>query len=220
MKSLILFLITTTTVFSQVGINTTTPTETLDVNGSLRIRTTETAIEPETISSGVLAVENEVVKTISSKDILESAIPGIAKGTFSSTGTINISLLSGNTIIPFDMEDIDSGNEFDTATSTFTAAQDGIYEVNVQIVVEATLSAATSLGVRILKNNTLLHENSFANVKVLSINVTPPTRQLNTIISLEQGDTIHFEIKADIALGSVNLVGASSKNFFSIVQIR
>lgn len=38
MKKLILSLLFTIPTFSQVGIGTTTPTETLDVNGSLRVR--------------------------------------------------------------------------------------------------------------------------------------------------------------------------------------
>lgn len=72
----------------------------------------------------------------------------------------------------------------------------------------------------ILKNGTAICRNSFANIGVFGVNVTPPVRQTSTLVALNVGDTIQFQIEGSIALGSVDLLGSSEDSSFSIYQIR
>lgn len=64
MKKLI-FLLIPAIAFGQVGINTTTPTATLDVNGNMRIRTIQTGNENDSI----LVTNNGFIKKISISSI-------------------------------------------------------------------------------------------------------------------------------------------------------
>lgn len=222
MKLLLPLILFCLPIFSQVGIGTTEPTETLDVNGTLRLRTVDSPINLSDVEANILVTENSVVKRMSSRDVISRALTSAVKGTcdFSSPTPIEISLGGGSGILPFNIEEFDINEEFDTTSHSYLAKQSGIYEIIVQIEMDATIGVATQLGVRIIKNGTLIHKSSCANVNVLGFNVTPPLRQLKTVIALNTGDTIYFEVEGDIALGSINLAGNSSSNFFSIMQVR
>ena len=112
------------------------------------------------------------------------------------------------------------GGEYDTSTYTYTATDAGIFEIYVQIEADATIGIATNFGVKIMHNGVVAQRNSFANVGVLGANVTPPLRSVQTLLQLNIGDTINFEVEGDIALGSVNLIGNDLDSFFTIHQVR
>jgi hypothetical protein len=54
-------------LFSQVGINTASPTETLDINGTLRVRNTPNGLPTDSL----LVIRNGVVKKISMSSITQ-----------------------------------------------------------------------------------------------------------------------------------------------------
>ena len=218
---LIGMLFLTVTAFSQVGVNTTNPLATLDINGNLAIRTVPVETNKDIAKDSLLVISSDgIVKTISANDVVNKGIPSIAKGNFSSSGGISISLLSGSSIIPFDNESFDLNDEYDTGTYTFTAKDDGIYQVYVQIETQTAIGIATNFGISIRHNGTTIATSNFANVGVLGVNVTPPFRNTSTFIEVAAGDTISFNLDGDIALGTVNLSGASFNSFFTINQIR
>lgn len=210
-------------MYSQVGIGTTNPTADLDVNGTLRIRTTNSNLNESAAKDSILVSDNlGNIARISSKKIIESYLKTFIKGNFSSSTNVGLSLVSNTAIIPFNTTEFDMNTEYNSTSSVFTAKQDGIYQIYVQIK-GSGLSVATSFGVQILKNGSVISQNSFANVgiSVLGIglvNVTPPLRNLQTLTQLTTGDTIQFNVTSN--LGTVTLIGNSEDCYFTINQVR
>lgn len=221
MKKITLYshLLATHFLFSQIGIETTSPTRTLDINGDLRIRTTEITNNESAAKDSILVVDNMGnSKRISSKTVVNSYLKTAIKGQFSSGSLVDLNLLSNRAKIPFNLTEFDSNSEFNTTTNTYVAKQDGIYSISAQIKANTTVGVATNFGIAITKNGTIINRNSFANISVLSINVTPPVRQVTTLVELDINDTIIFEIISDLA--SVSILGTSEDCFFTIQQIR
>ncbi|HBR53600.1 MAG TPA: hypothetical protein DEA82_05190 [Flavobacteriaceae bacterium] len=219
MKKILLFFMMGLPLYGQVGIGITEPIATLDINGTLNIRTIAHSSNTTITKEKILTSENGMVTSMTATEIVNEALPTAVKGSFSVSSGISLSLLTGSALIPFDQEDFDVSNEFDTTTHEFTATRDGIYEINSQIVLDATIGAATNLGLRLLKNGTVIHKQSFASVSLLGTNVSPPTRTVQTLLALQPGDVITFEIEGDIALGTIDIEGDSVLSFFTIQQI-
>lgn len=207
-------------VMGQVGINTTAPVSTLDVNGTLKVRSVPSESTIADVKDSILVVNQSWVKAISVNSVVDLALPSLVKAHFTGSGTVNISLATGAAVIPFDTEDFDLNDEFDTTTYTYTAKQDGYYNIHVQIEAGPTIAISTSFGVAILKNGSVVNRNEFANVGVLGVNVTPPIRDVQTLLQLDVGDTVSFNVVGSIAMGSVNLLQNYQDSFFSIEQIR
>jgi hypothetical protein len=207
-------------IIGQVGINTTAPVSTLDINGTLKVRSVATESNPLDVRDSILVVNQSWVKTISVTNIIDQALPSLVKAHFAGSGVVNLSLATGSQQIPFDTEDFDLNSEYDTSTFTFTAKQNGYYRVGVQIEADPTIAISSSFGVEVLKNSVVVNRNEFANIGVLGTNVTPPLRNVNTVLQLAMGDTITFNVVGTIAMGSVNLLQNFQDSFFSIEQIR
>ncbi|NND63489.1 MAG: hypothetical protein HKN48_09885 [Flavobacteriaceae bacterium] len=215
----LVFLISTG-IFAQVGIGTTAPTATLDIDGNLRVQSIPEEISVESVKDSVLIVNDGFVKTVSALDLVDKSLPTLVKGSFSGSGLVNLSLSTGTQTIPFDNEELDNNDEFDLTTYTFTAKQDGVYMVKVQIEADATIGIANKFGVMIVKNAIVENRSSYANIGVAGVNVTPPVRTTDTVVQLNTGETLSFQIEGDIALGSVDLLGDSEDSFFSIHQVK
>lgn len=221
LKLLSIALLVSISVHSQVGIGTTNPTASLDIDGNLRIRTVVPEPLPEMADDSLLVISRDgIVKTMSSKVVVDSALPSMAKGSFISSGLINVSLASGTQDIPFDDEEFDWNDEYNAITHTYTAKQEGVYLVAVQIKADATIGIASSFGVQIVKNGAVEVRNSFANVGVLGANITPPIRNVQTVIWLDAEDTLKFQLAGDTTLGTIALLGDNRDSYFTIHQIR
>jgi hypothetical protein len=223
MKKLVLlyFIFYLTPFFAQVGIDTTSPTASLDVNGNLRVRTLTSTPNNSAAKDSILVSDNlGNIKRVSSKTVIESHLKTFIKGSFSGSTDISLTLASGTKKIPFNLEEFDENDEFNTTTNTFTATQSGIYAINVAIKTTSSISIALDFGVAILKNGTVINRNSFANIGVLGINVTPPVRSVQTIVSLNSGDTINFNIICNIASLSLDLLSNKEDCYFTIHQVR
>ncbi len=223
-KIILLYLIFhLTPFFGQVGVGTTDPTATLDVNGNVRIRTTTSNIHETAAKDSILVTNNMGnVMRVSAKTVIESHLKTFIKGSFVSSADVALTLSGGTKIIPFNFEEFDTNNEFNTSTYTFTATQAGIYDVDVHIKSAAGISVATDFGVAILKNGTVINKDSYANIGVTivvtTVNVTPPVRSLNTLTSLVAGDTISFNINSSLA--SLGILGTREDCYFTIHQVR
>lgn len=223
MKKLVLlyFIFYLTPFFAQVGIDTTLPTASLDVNGNLRVRTLTSTPNNSAAKDSILVSDNlGNIKRVSSKTVIESHLKTFIKGSFSGSTDISLTLASGTKKIPFNLEEFDENDEFNTTTNTFTATQSGIYAINVAIKTTSSISIALDFGVAILKNGTVINRNSFANIGVLGINVTPPVRSVQTLVSLNSGDTINFNIICNIASLSLDLLSNKEDCYFTIHQVR
>ena len=211
-------------LFSQVGIGTTEPTASLDINGNLRIRSIQEETEEKIAADSILVISRDgTVNRISSKKVYESNIKTAIRGGFSGTGTnINLSIGSNYAIIPFDAIDFDANNEFDVATHTFTAKQDGIYQVYAQINSSGGIAAFSNYGIQILQRRTVIAQQNFANINLtvltLNINITPPVRSIQTLVQLSEGEAIQFRVFTNLL--SVNLLRSKADSFFTIQQIR
>lgn len=216
---LLYFIFYLTPIFSQVGIETTSPTASLDINGNLRVRSS-TATSNETAAKDSILVTNNLgnVMRISSQKVIQSYFKTCIKGSFTSSSDVSLTLSSGAKKIPFDYIEFDSNNEFNTSNSTFTATQGGIYSIDIHIKSTSAIGVALDFGVAILKNGTVITRDSFANIGILSINATPPVRSSRTLISLAPGDTITFSVLS--SLGSLNILGSKEDCYFTIHQVR
>ena len=229
MKNKLLFifviLLSSFNLYSQVGIGTVNPTATLDVNGDLRIRTITEELDIALAKDSVLVISRDgIVKRIPSKIIISSALKTAVKGNFSGTGTLNLALGDGLTYtdIPFNNEEFDINNEYDTTTNLFTAKEDGIFEISVQINSSSGIAASTNYGVCILKNGSVVAKENYANINVsvltLNLDVTPPVRKTNTLVQLNTGDEISFQLVSELV--TVGLSEAAEDSFFTILQVR
>lgn len=115
LKFKIIFFLITCSVTAQVGIDTPNPTATLDVNGNLRVRDiveeTNVAVKTLVAQDSVLVTSNEVIKSIPSKDIIESVLLTAVKGGFVNSTSSSINLATTYTDIPFDSESFDLNSE-------------------------------------------------------------------------------------------------------------
>ncbi len=206
---------------AQVGIGTTNPTADFDINGTLRVRTTNTNLNESAAKDSILVSDNlGNIARISSKKVIESHLKTFIKGNFSSGSNVALSLTSNTSIIPFNITDFDTNSEFNNTTHVYSAKQDGIYSVYVQIR-GSGLSVATNFGVQILKNGSVISQNSFANIGITiigTINVTPPIRNSQTLVQLNTGDTIQFNVVSNLL--NLSLLGTDEDCYFTIHQVR
>lgn len=206
---------------SQVGINTVEPTATLDINGNLRIRNVEACPDAACVNSILVKNDDGYVRSISKDQLAVSNNVSFVSGT-GSAGTIvaDVLIFTNWWKIRFDKEIIDDNNDFDTSTNTFTAPKNGIYAVYVQSKTSSLVTVDdVGVGIFVQKGSALpilAAEESFVNVNVLGISVSPPTRSTQIIVALDAGDKIIFGIKSTLA---VNLF-SETLSFFTIHQIK
>lgn len=206
-------------VLAQVGINTEDPQASLDVNGDLKVRT----VVVDNTSSSVLVLDaNNVVHK--NTVLLGPSTRSFVEATGSTAITLlDLTLLSGWYKIPFSIEEFDEHNDYNnTTTYEFTAPQAGIYSIYVQLETTGLVSAG-EVGVAIFKKAsgasvyTMLAQESYLNVSVTLVSVSPPTRKVQRLVKLAAGDAIAFGAK--VPLISVTLIGGS-KSFFTIEQVK
>ncbi|MFD0964246.1 hypothetical protein [Pseudofulvibacter geojedonensis] len=237
MKTLLtLLLISPLYLYSQVGIGTTSPTATLDINGDLEIVNTPSSnvsgINPNNEIILVKDQSSNQVQSLSIKDLINSYFKTFIKCSKSSDEQVNLVTASGTSqVIDFNTVEIDSNNEYSTASKSFTPKQDGWYEIHVQITIEPTnpISASISNDFRlnIVKNSSVIAFDTgvLATLTALGTNVyTQPTRKVGTLVYLTTSDTIQFQAQNNNSLVpaaiDINLLGNSSQTYFSIRQVR
>lgn len=221
-KIILVLIFISVKILSQVGINTESPKAMLDVNGNLRVHIAEKCLGESCGDSILVKTNGGYVQTISRDQMLNSNTRSYVSGT-GNAGTIvlTVSGIANWLKVLFDKKNIDENNDFDTSTSTFTAPKDGIYEVFVQLKTSSTLSAGEfGVGIYVKRgtnNPQLIAEESYVNVSLLGIDVTPPTRKTQTMVTLKTGDKVFFCAKT--ALVNLSLL-SDSASLFTIYQIK
>lgn len=219
MKTLaLLLLLSGIPALAQVGINTTTPTAALDVNGNVRVRVSDVTSRLTAPKDSLLVVDqNGNIIRVTSRTAIMSHFRSFVRGGFSATGNLTINLGSANaTVAPFGFEEFDENNEYDPSTYTFTATNAGIYSASAQIKSSAALSLTSNFGIAVVKNGIVVARSGFGNIGLLGVTVTPPIRNVNTLVKLNPGDTLSFQIYADLI--NAGVIGTREDSFFSIAQ--
>jgi len=227
MKTLLTLLLFVSSMgFGQVGVGTLNPTATLDVNGNMKIRTVAVNLTETVAKDSILSLNRGVVNRISAKSIVESHFKTFIRGGF--TGATDIAFTVGPSTpakIQFNVEDYDENNEYNTSGSSyeFIAKNAGLYAIDVQIKGGSSISVSLDFGVAIMKVPlstgvaVVLAKQSFSNIGLLGVNVTPPVRFVRTIVKLVAGDKIYFNLYNSVNVG---LLSAPEESFFTIQQVR
>ncbi|KMQ63143.1 hypothetical protein ACM46_14490 [Chryseobacterium angstadtii] len=218
-------------LFSQVGINTSTPTAALDVNGTLKIRDTPmtTALpgyEIMALNQGTFQVAKVDPQVIIDAATLAS---GTNTSVYSAKKTTGITLLSlglfptGFRAVNFLAAErlVGSAALFSDTDNTYTIPSDGTYNVGFTFRYGSGLQAAiltNTPGIGIFRNRagvgTLIDSRSFSGLTVpLVLSLTISESTLNSLYNFQAGDKISFGLTGSSAL-DVGLLGASVGSFY------
>lgn len=230
------------TGFSQtgnVGINTTTPTATLDVNGNAKIRNLPNS---STLAGNqVLGIDTTTkeVKALDTSLFSSNVNTSVYAAKRSNAGSlINIGLLTSNFRgVNFTAAERTIGDPllFTEGTSStgsyYTVPSTGIYNINYNFRydegVKLTLLGGTP-GVGIVRQPfisagnygtpTVLDTRTFSGISVLGLlSITISESSINSIYQLNQGDRLYFGLTA-ASLLDLGALGSSTASF-SIYKI-
>lgn len=201
---------------AQVGINTTDPQATLDINGNLIIRTVN-PLSALTNNHTVLIRDKSTSGDNEIKEINPDVLfNGISSSVYSATKSGSFSLLElsigGNwyKINLTGISDTKLGNPALFTSGIYTAPQSGIYAVHYEFQLEsgANLEVLGGKKLGIIKNSTIWEEKKFDGVRV-SITIPPlgPTitvasvpvtsSAIQSLVSLNAGDSLTFAVNTN-----------------------
>jgi hypothetical protein len=140
---------------------------------------------------------------------------------FSALNTVAMSQIPYNTgkTISFDLEKYDLGNNFDNATSIFTAPLTGIYHFDVQVAFigdndNSAVNYSSTLRLINLNTGTLLHNVE----RIKSPDDGTNTNLISGDVKLLEGNQVLFQLFHDLEDGFIHVKGpesSSSKTFIS-----
>ncbi|WP_312766000.1 hypothetical protein [Epilithonimonas sp.] len=215
-------------IFAQVGINTSDPKATLDINGNLKIRNVTNI--PSVNSNHTFLVRDKTtttgdyeIKEINS-DIL---VVGNANAYYASkNGSWSlIDLGLGNFWSRINLTgsaDTKLGNPALFNTGVYTAQQSGTYSVYYEFQFASGVNLEVLGGKRlgILKNNAVWDEKIFDGVRLvlLTINIASlpiTSTKLSSIVALNAGDTLTFAVNTSgLVSADINLLGQAKVNVY------
>lgn len=212
-------------LFSQVGINTASPTATLDVNGNMRVRNTPTAT---TVPGYQLLVQDTGSTEVYAMDPqLLIAASNVNSGMYAARKTTGINLLSlglfpsGFRAVNFITSErtIGSAAMFSDTDNTFIVPSTGVYYIGFSFRygtgVQASL-LANSPGVGIVRTRggvaTTIDSRAFSGIDVTLLKLTISDASINSIYSLQAGDKISFGLVGSSLLDA-GILGSSVASF-------
>lgn len=220
---------------SGVGINTTTPQATLDVNGNLKIRQAPTAAS--TTGYQILAINQNTggdfeVSQVNPQLIADLATQGgttgVAASVYSARKTAGVTLVSLG-IFPTGFRSVNFVNAertvgstavFSDVDNTYTVPSTGVYAIGFNFRYGTGIQAAlltNSPGVGLVRTrngvSTLIDSRSFsgANLGILSLTISESS--VNSLYPLQAGDKISFGLTGSSLLDG-NILGTSTSSFY------
>lgn len=208
---------------AQVGINTTDPQATLDVNGNIMVRTIPVSSATSTYDFLVINPTNSELQKVNGS--LGTTTDSFSGNLAKAVETQGLSLLNGSLFAGWQKIDFGSGHvpinpggHFDAVTDFYTVPSDGIYEINYEMRygngVLLGLFGTPKIG--ILKhtsgNYEVLDSRIFGGANLVVASVTISNTAINSVYKLTAGDQLSFEFFA----GSIGL-GALSSSYASVV---
>lgn len=193
--------------YAQVGINTTTPKATLDVNGNLKIRNTSPITTLNT--NHVVLLKDK--STTGDNEIKEADISLFSSNVNSTVYSAQkdgswslLDLAIGNDWQKIGLtgaSDTKVGNQALFTSGVYTAPQTGIYAVNYEFQFKSgvNLNVLGNKKLGLIKNNSIWEEKILdaVRVDVLGIGVVavPVTStNINTYVQLNAGETLTFAV--------------------------
>lgn len=213
---IIIFIFSSFFSFSQVGIGTTNPTTTLDIDGDLRVRSI-----PASTST------NDTPIVIDSDGYVKKSLRS-SQGNFRGRLSVNYNSADNTTntsgiyhINPI-LEIIDSGNDYSTNTDRFYAPITGTYEVTITLTIKGYATTIPSNYVVGLissagnwKMRFSMEDEEFIN-SGSSIGVA---RTYTGIVTLYSGYYYRFGFAGDLFLLLSNPSGSTGKGIGSYFKI-
>jgi|GEM_PF-914620 len=212
----------------QVGINTTNPKSTLDVNGNLIIRDVGEIADLNS-NIAILVRDRSSVGDYEIKEINSSFFNGQATAYYAtkngSWSLINLGIGGGwQKINLTGSSDTKFGDPTAFNNGVFTIQRSGLYAVNYEIQFESgiNIEAVGGRSLGLLKNTTIWEQKRFDGVRVSLLGITlaaiPLTStSINTIVPLAAGDSLTFAFNVD-GLLNVGLL-TNSKLILQIYRI-
>ncbi|RXM65339.1 hypothetical protein [Chryseobacterium sp. CH1] len=212
-------------LFSQVGINTATPSATLDVNGTLKVRDTPAATALPGYQILALNEGSEQVFMVDPQLLIDAS--GVNSGMFAARKSTGINLLSlglfpsGFRAVNFVAAErtIGSAAMFSDSDNTFIVPSTGVYYIGFSFRygtgVQASL-LANSPGVGIVRTRsgvaTTIDSRAFSGIDVTLLKLTISDASINSIYSLQAGDKISFGLVGSSLLDA-GILGSSVASF-------
>jgi len=190
-----------------VGVNTNDPTEQLDINGNVRIRTISNASETDNI----LAVNASGV-------LQKSKVNYGARWTNTNTST---NLNSNNTIVPiFGSEDYkdDGNNLYVTTTTSLTVKESGRYDIRANLSLVGITSGGnthqrTNVNARIAVNTIAVGAIAASGYIRFASGQEQSSLHLNEILQLNADDIITIITYREANSGTVRFSGSGESSF-------
>lgn len=214
-------------LFSQVGINTASPTATLDVNGTLKVRD----IPAATALPGyqILAVNQGTTQVFSIDPPILTAAAGINTSVYSAKKSTGITLLNLG-VLPSDFQPVSfaqadrtigSAALFTNADGSYNIPSTGVYAVGFAFRYGTGLQASLlsgAPGIAIARTRfgitTLIDTRPFSGINLaLAVNLTLSDSSINSLYSFQAGDKVSFGI-VDSGIVSAGLLGSSIASFY------
>lgn len=123
------------------------------------------------------------------------------------------------TLVQFNTENYDPGQEYDTTTYLFTAKTSGMYLVTSGLTYETSSSGTVdkTLGLRLKKNGTSIFE-TFSPAPDTAVTNPKLSVGITQILQLTDGDTLGIYAFQDTG-GSKNIISGRANNYLSIKRI-
>ncbi|ASE60452.1 hypothetical protein EGY07_13405 [Chryseobacterium indologenes] len=213
-------------VFSQVGINTSTPAATLDVNGTLIVRDTPQATALPGFQLLASNLGNDEVFIMDPQIVI--AASNTNTSVFAAKKTTGISLLSlglfpsGFRAVNFLAAErtIGSASLFSDTDNTYTIPSTGVYAIGFSFRYGTGLQAsllANNPGVGIVRTRagvaTIIDSRPFSGANLVLLSLTISDSSLSSVYSFQAGDKISFGLTGSTAL-DVGLLGSSTSSFY------
>lgn len=161
-------------------------------------------------------IQNDLGGFISQIDVYKTALQTITNNT--------------ETLVEFDTENFDNGQEFDVTTHLFTAKTSGLYLIlsGLNYATSSSTTADKTLGLRLKKNGTIYSESYVASPNDIvipppvSITVTATNPKVSVmtqqIIHLDKGDTIGIYAFQNTG-ASKDIMAGREDNYLSIKKL-
>lgn len=191
-------------LFSQVGINTDSPSATLDVNGTLKVRDTPAA--PALAGYQILGLNQSTTQVSTVDPQFLIAASRVDPSIYAAKKTNNISLLTLGAFGDFKPVNfsstertIGSASLFDNTGSAYVIPSTGVYALTYSFRFGTGLQAsvlAAGVGIGIARTRTgvttLIDSRPFTGVSILAAGITISDTSISSLYSFQAGDRVTF----------------------------